>query len=146
MRGAVGLDLGNTLFFLVCAHSDELDDLFGYTQAALDFGDQGGRRFNDQKHIDAVVELVDGVGEATAAHLFHVLDGALAGGDVAGEGLDALIDVGVLEIGAQDVHHFVAAIHGASFRGVLPRTAPDCSFAAPEPVWLVCCSLFVASP
>ena len=54
---AVGLDLGDALVFLVHANGDVLDDLLGDAEAAFDLGDQRGGRINDEKDIEAVVEL-----------------------------------------------------------------------------------------
>ena len=117
------LDLGETLFFFVHADGDELDDRLGDAEAALDFSDELGGRGYGEQDIETVVELLYGVGEAAAAHLFGGLDFSTTGGDVAGEGLDELVEIALFDVGSNDKHDFVRAIHSASFCGVLPRTA-----------------------
>src|SRR5581483_7411755 len=81
---AVLLDLGDALLFLIGAHGDELDHLLGDAEAALNLVDERSRRLDNEKNVEAVVELADGVGQPAAAHLLGLLDGASALGDVAG--------------------------------------------------------------
>ena len=124
---AQGLHLGQTLLFLVHAHGDELDHRLGDAQAALDLADQAARRGDREQHIEAVVELADGVGQTAASHLLDALDLAAAGGDVGREAFDQLVQIGLLHVGTNDKHDFVSAIHSVtSFCEVLLRTVPAC--------------------
>src|ERR1700761_4776087 len=54
---ADGLDLRETLLFLIHANRDELDDLLGDTEAALDLGDQRTGGSDVQQDVETVVEL-----------------------------------------------------------------------------------------
>src|SRR5215472_14537588 len=118
---AVLLDLGDALLFLVGAHGDELDHLLGDAEAALNLVDERRGRLDDEEDVEAVVELADGVGEPATAHLLGLLHGAATLGDVAGECLNDLVDLGLFDVGPDDEHDFVAAVaHEYFFLRVLP--------------------------
>src|SRR6185437_3489802 len=96
----------------------------GDAEAALDLVDERGGRVDDEENVEAIVELADGVGEPAAAHLLGLLHGSATLGDVAGECLNDLIDLGLFNVGPDDEHDFVAAVHEYFFLRVLPAL-PD---------------------
>src|SRR5262249_27636586 len=75
-------DLRQALVFNIRADADELDDLFGHAQAALDLLDQLARSFDRQQNVEAVNELANEVRQTALAHLLRVLHGAAGIGNV----------------------------------------------------------------
>ena len=122
MRIAMRLDLRHALVFLVHANGEELDHRLGHAQTALDLGDQRSRSLDDQQNVKAIIELLDRIGQPAAAHLLGRLHRAATRGDIAGERLDELVELSLFNIGPNDKHDFVSAIHLYFFlRGSAPH-------------------------
>src|ERR1035437_9318872 len=110
-----GLDLGQTLLFLVDAHGDEFDHRLGNAQAALQLQHHRAVGLDGQQNVVAVVELAHHVGELALAHLLHRLDQPATLGDIVGEAGDQLVDIFFGRIRPNNEHDFIHTGHPVSF-------------------------------
>ena len=94
--------------FLVHAHGEKLNDRLSHAQTSFQFVNRGSRTLYGKQDVSAIVELADGVSEATLAHALDVLHGPTSGADLGLQGRKEFFQILVGHIRPNDKHDFIS--------------------------------------